>query len=194
MPRGTLTEDDLVFTTKDEDGSGLGLATVHGIVIAGGGSLTVESELGRGSRFQVFLPTLDRAPLSDAAQQPRPSGAARPGATILLAEDDDRVRRLIESALRSVGHRVLVAEHGERALVLAGEETEGVDLLITDIVMPRLGGIELSERLSEMHPKARTLFISGYSDHPLPATARVLAKPFRPDELVREANRVLSES
>ena len=197
---------DPFFTTKGQGaGTGLGLATVYGIVHQNGGSIEVESTPGAGTRFRVFLP---HAPEGDRVRRWRPSrqraaGAARQSEerTILLVEDEVTVRDLVSLLLRHDGFAVLEAGCGEEALeVMAGLGDQGVDLVLTDLVMPRIGGEELVERLRVDHPDLRVLFTSGYTergpsreDLESPNLA-FLQKPFRPDVLLRTVHQMLERA
>ena len=144
------------FTTKGErGGSGLGLATVHGIVHQSGGAIEVESEPGEGTTFSVYLRLVEReperAPRTDEVEAPAGSG------TILLVEDEEPVRQLAERALGAAGYTVVVAGSGGEALELAGDRADGFDLVVTDVVMPGMSGPEFAERLRAVHPRTRVL-------------------------------------
>ncbi|MGC4087150.1 MAG: ATP-binding protein [Polyangiaceae bacterium] len=151
------------FTTKGLGlGTGLGLATVYGIVQQSGGQVRVESRPGQGSVFRVYLP--QSAEAMSAVNLPERARHATPRpATVLVAEDDPAVRAAIQRSLRGVGHRVLLAEDGKRALDLSRSYVDTIDLLITDVVMPNLNGGELSRQLLLERPGIRVLFTSGYS-------------------------------
>jgi signal transduction histidine kinase len=183
------------FTTKEMGkGTGLGLATVHGIVKQTGGYLVLDSEPGKGSCFRIYLPRGGAPPAA-------PPGTAAPVAlsgyeTILVAEDDDAVRSLIGQTLQVLGYTVLEAANGEAALTAARGHAGPLDLLLTDVVMPRLDGCELSRRLQQDRPGLRVCYITGYVDDEvlragaLDASAPFLHKPFSPQALavrVREA-------
>jgi CheY-like chemotaxis protein len=187
------------FTTKAAgQGTGLGLSTVYGIVQQAGGHITVESESGRGTTFTIYLPRSD-----DAAQPVResPAAAARKllagTETILIAEDETSVRQLAEQVLRSHGYTVLVAPGGAEALRLAAAHEGSIHLLLADVVMPGLGGPQLADRLRELRPATRVLFMSGYTAGAIlrgatPDTpAALLEKPFGPDDLARRVREVL---
>jgi signal transduction histidine kinase len=153
------------FTTKEPGaGTGLGLATVYGIVQQSGGHTQVRSEVGVGSTFELWFPRADvpRSPLPEdegpAAGQPVAGG----GETVLLVEDEDGVRRLALEILQRAGYRVLAAAGGDEALRLLLEERRGVDLLLTDVVMPRVNGRIVAARVTQLRPETRVLLMSGY--------------------------------
>lgn len=187
---------DPFFTTKDRfKGTGLGLSTVYGIVEQSGGSITVESQLGRGARFRVQLP---RAP--DVPAQQRLASGIAPAAgseTLLLTEDEASVRRFMRRVLDEQGYTVLEAANGAEALKVAARHPGPIDLLVTDVIMPELGGAELTQRLKRTHPETRVLYVSGYADDALGQHGVLaegesfLAKPFRSESLVRKVREVL---
>jgi len=186
------------FTTKEKDkGTGLGLATVYGIVKQARGYVWAQSAPGRGTTFKILLPEEDGA----AAQESKPDSAAaelRPGAeTILLVEDEDMVRLLLREVLERGGYRVLEARRGDEGLEIGERTTEPIHLLVTDVIMPQMGGAELARRLASAHPETRVLFMSGYTDGALshdevfPEDAAFLQKPFTPDVIARKVREVL---
>ncbi|MDA0221682.1 MAG: response regulator, partial [Proteobacteria bacterium] len=186
------------FTTKEVGrGSGLGLSTVFGIVEQNEGFLELDSTLGQGTTFAIWLPRLDAAELATLAETaPTPGAAAGAGAAILLVEDEAAVRSFAATALRSRGHRVVEADGPKAALeALAGEEGP-FDLLITDVVMPGMSGPELAQRVREASPAIATLFISGYSEDAAGADmldgADFLPKPFGLDQLATRVAAVLA--
>ncbi|MGZ4371527.1 MAG: PAS domain S-box protein [Gaiellaceae bacterium] len=152
------------FSTKGADGSGLGLATVHGIVTQSGGRIMVDSTLGHGSTFSVYLPLTDAVPVK-AVPSARESGNGGGGESVLVAEDDPMVRSVVASTLADRGYSVASASDGATALELAAE-METLDLLVTDLVMPGLTGKETATRVRELFPDVRVLYMSGYTDDP----------------------------
>ncbi|MEZ5100811.1 MAG: ATP-binding protein [Thermoleophilia bacterium] len=186
------------FTTKETGrGTGLGLATVYGIVTQSGGHVRVESEPGIGSIFTVLLPRAS-APVPEADRPIDRRERARPGTeTILLVEDEDVVRDLAGRVLREHGYTVLEARDGGDALTVAATHDDGIDLMLTDVVMPQLGGRELAELLAPARPGLKVLFMSGYTDD-LQVLQRTpgngedfLPKPFTPELLARTVRAVL---
>jgi PAS domain S-box-containing protein len=185
------------FTTKPVGkGTGLGLATVHGIAKQSGGHVEVYSEVGQGTTFKVYLPLVfDAAP---KAEKPADAGGMPPGSeTILLAEDDDAVRALALHILRGCGYRVIEAYNGADAVQLAQTHKGPIQLLITDVVMPFLGGRELAAQIAAARPDCKVLFLSGYADDALvhhgvlEGDHAFLQKPFSPAVLARKVRRVL---
>jgi len=186
------------FTTKEQGkGTGLGLATVYGIVKQSGGYIEVDSEPGRGTTFRIYLPRVDSA--SPAAER-SPRAAAPTGGTetILLVEDEDGVRELARDILRSSGYTVLEGRNGAEGLLLGERHQGALDLLLTDVVMPRMSGRELAERMVSLRPELSVLYMSGYTDDEIfrrglaDLGAAFLQKPFTPDELGRAIRRALA--
>jgi signal transduction histidine kinase/CheY-like chemotaxis protein len=184
------------FTTKPPgEGTGLGLATVFGIVNQGGGFLQVESRLGAGATFRVYLPFATET-AHEEAEDSEPDTLAG-FETVVVAEDDAAVRRLVNRILGRAGYRVLQAENARQALEVI-EDAEGrVHLLLTDVVMPHGGGEELYDLVKARWPGVRVLYMSGYTDNPVvrreaeDPNGAYLAKPFAPDALLAKVRRVL---
>ncbi len=185
------------FTTKEPDkGTGLGLATVYGIVMQSGGHIELYSELGLGTTFKIYIPrcrdgiTLESA--QPAAQEP-PQGCE----TVLLVEDEDGVRTLARMALEKNGYTVLEARHPHEALQLLEGHHGAVQILVSDVVMPNMSGRQLAERLLPARPEMKVLYISGYTDDAvvrhglLDSTTPFLQKPFTPDTLARKVRSIL---
>jgi two-component system cell cycle sensor histidine kinase/response regulator CckA len=180
------------FTTKEKGrGTGLGLATVYGIVDQAGGRVEVESQVGRGSDFIVYLPSV-------AVGEAGEDGDIVPtGPTVLVVEDEPALRRLAVSILEQERYRVLAAANGTEALEVASRERGMIDLLLTDVVMPEIGGPELVTRLSSLQPDIRVLYMSGYTDSRLAhrglveSSAEMLRKPFTPPELLARVRGLL---
>jgi PAS domain S-box-containing protein len=186
------------FTTKASGvGTGLGLSTVYGIVKQLGGHVSAESQPGRGATFSVYLP---RAEEQGSLFQPAESGAASVPVqpAVLVVEDEKTVRSLVREILQEKGYQVLTAEKPEQALLLAREHEGPIDLFITDIVMPAMLGTNLAAEFVKLRPKARVLYMSGYSDAEivrrtqLGESAFFLQKPFTPEEILRKVREVLS--
>ena len=187
------------FTTKEAGkGTGLGLATVFGIVTQHGGWIDVYTELNHGTTFRIFLPRAASAPaeVPDARAQIGPARTA----TILLVEDQAAIRLLAEDVLSDAGHRVLSAANGRVAFELAQKYSEPIDLLITDVVMPEMSGPDLADQLLKSRPGLIVLFISGYTDHALLHRGAIeqgtafLQKPFLPETLMETVNELLREN
>jgi len=188
------------FTTKEQGkGTGLGLATVYGIVKQSGGDIWVYSEPGQGTSFKIYLPLVEE-----------PQGVAAPASptahdyggteTILLVEDDETLRLLARRILQSRGYTVLDARDGEEALAICRRPETRIDLVATDAVMPKMNGRVLAERLATVRPGLRVLFMSGYTDDDMlrrgimdPRMA-FLQKPFTPEALAKKVREVLDGS
>jgi nitrogen-specific signal transduction histidine kinase/ActR/RegA family two-component response regulator len=184
------------FTTKDPGkGTGLGLSTVHGIVEQSGGVIDVESVVGRGTAFHVYLPVaLER---EDSSAGVVASGALRGSETLLLVEDEDMVRQLVGRVLRESGYGVYEASSGDEALRLSDSIAEPIDLLVTDVVMPGMSGRELAEQVCQRRPRTRVLFMSGYTEEAIVghgvggSEADFIGKPFTPQELAEKIRNLL---
>jgi two-component system, cell cycle sensor histidine kinase and response regulator CckA len=195
MDADTLTHVfEPFFTTKSKDeGTGLGLATVYGIVAQSGGDVLVSSEPGAGSTFRVLLPL--SAGAVPAAPEPTDVPASRGAETILLVEDEEMIRRLVRDVLARSGYTVYDAPAGAPALELLRSHGDEIDLLLTDVVMPGMSGPTLAKIATDERPALRVLFTSGYTNEPeeivdAPDSA-FLAKPFSPHELVAKVREVL---
>jgi PAS domain S-box-containing protein len=186
------------YTTKEfGKGTGLGLATVYGIVQQSGGYIEVETAPDEGTRFRIMLPGLEHAELTATPLAGLSPVARRGTETVLLVEDNDLVRALAREALTRSGYRVFEAVNGEEGLRIAREEAGSIDLVVTDIVMPVMGGRELAARLTAIWPDLKILFTSGYTDDAIlhegttqPGTA-FIQKPFTPELLLRVAREML---
>jgi two-component system, cell cycle sensor histidine kinase and response regulator CckA len=187
------------FTTKAA-GNGFGLATVHGVVKQSGGEITVNSEVGEGTTFKIYLPIVDQLVAKDATKASSSQAPQSEGETILLVEDDVRVGRIVRNMLIRSGYRVLAADDAEDALTLLAEEEWSIDLLLSDLIMPGMGGRELAERVKTLQPQAAVLYMSGYTDDAvvrrevLDADVAFLQKPFGIADLVRHVRAELDRS
>ena len=197
---GSGMDDDTVaqifepFFTTREQGVGLGLASVYGIVHQSSGDVAVESSPGTGTVFTITLPRVFERP--DAVIE-APEPATRPGSeTILLVEDEDVVRDLTQRVLERQGYTVLACPDGHAAVALAEAEDRRIDLLLTDVVMPGMRGYEVAKRVSRSRPAIRILFMSGYAGEtvvgmPAPAGHALIEKPFAVDALARRVREAL---
>jgi two-component system cell cycle sensor histidine kinase/response regulator CckA len=189
---------DPFFTTKEHGkGTGLGLSTVMGIVEQSGGHVAVESELGRGTTFHVYLPITERVPATPVVV-PRATTQVNGTQRILVVEDEVEVRVLIRDVLSRAGYEVIDAVDGMHALSVAAEVHGEIDLLLTDVIMPKLSGRELARRFSEVRPMARVLYMSGYTDDKLghhgllDPDVELIQKPLTPDVLLRRVRKLLA--
>lgn len=191
------------FTTKEAGkGTGLGLATVYGIVQQAGGRIAVESSPGMGAKFMVWLPVNEGAGPRPVAP-PAASGAlrsAQPGERVLLAEDDPQVRNITRKMLVALGYQVLTAVDGADALRIAGGEDQPIDLLVTDVVMPHLSGVDLARALGQRWNGLKVLYLSGYPEdysalaRALESGAVLLPKPYTPADLAAAVRRAMDSS
>lgn len=188
------------FTTKEaHKGTGLGLSTVFGIVTTCGGGIDVWSQVGHGTTFDIYFPRATPQTQSTSAESPK--AQPRQGSeTILLVEDDGGVRDLVRHELLKTGYQVIEAKNGVEACLTATQQSQHVDLLLTDVVMPGMNGRELAEHLSVIKPNLRVLFMSGYLDDICvnsgmdPHRTTFLQKPFTPDLLLRTVRALLDSS
>jgi PAS domain S-box-containing protein len=191
------------FTTKKPGkGTGLGLAIVYGVVKQTGGWITASTEFGNGTTFDIYFPQMQ---VEDTVEEPvsrirvPPAFVARGTETVLLAEDQEGIRDLVREFLQNSGYTVLHAVDGNEALQIADEYKHPIHLLLTDVVMPNVGGRELAQRLTQPRPQMKVLFMSGYPDHAtwsselLDDTAAVLQKPFPLDTLARKVRSLLDD-
>jgi len=183
------------FTTKGQ-GTGLGLSTVYGIVKQSGGNIWAYSEPGQGTTFKIHFPREEGVP---RAEPPAPEPVARGprSETILVVEDSDMVRSLVSQVLRKAGYSILEARSGEDALRIAGLYEGPIHLLVTDVVMPGMGGRQVADRLTATRPETRVLYVSGYTENAivhqgvLEAGIDFLEKPFTPQALEQRVAEVL---
>ena len=186
------------FTTKEPGkGTGLGLATVYGVVKQSAGYIFVESEPGMGARFEVYLPQVQNTEQSASIQEIGKKSRRR-RETVLVVEDEDEVRALTCDFLKSAGYRVLAAQDGAEALVIGERLGKAIHLLITDVVMPQMRGTELAKRLKEHFPDLRIVYMSGYLEHVeepsrLLEEGSFLQKPFSGDALLRHIDEALGK-
>jgi signal transduction histidine kinase len=187
------------FTTKAKGkGTGLGLATVHGIVQQSGGSISVDSQLGVGTTFRVYLPRAAGA-AEEAAAAPVAPLSLRGHETILLAEDDEQVRQVARGILERSGYRVLESKNPGEALQVAARHTGSIQLLLTDVVMPQMNGRQLAERLAPLRPDMKVLYMSGYTEDVfrrgiLEPGIALVEKPLTPELLARRVREILDEA
>ena len=187
------------FTTKGKGrGSGLGLPVAYGIIRQSGGNIVVDTNRGEGSTFTIHLPLADAAAPERNASAPADATAVEGHATVLVVEDHEAVRRLAADVLRAHGYDVIVADHGDEAIALVEARGGDVDLLLTDVIMPRMGGREVASVLQQRVPGLGVLFMSGYTqtalveDDGLESGLHFLAKPFTPAELLARVREVLA--
>ena len=188
------------FTTKEESkGTGLGLTTVYGIVKQSKGCISLKSEPGQGTTFEIYLPGVakTREVITGKKERIEPTGGTE---TILVVEDNIYVRELTVTALKDYGYTILEAESGIEALRLCSRREGSIDLLITDIVLPRMSGLQLAENLEQTYPGLKTLYISGYpedvvANYGIPdARTNLLEKPFSPSKLAHKVREVLDRN
>jgi CheY-like chemotaxis protein len=187
------------FTTKERGkGTGLGLATVYGIVKQAGGDIWVYSEMGKGTAFKLYFPRVNE-PVSDLNAIGAPLPKHEAGETILVVEDEQGVRELTSKMLKRMGYHVLTAASGAEALALSGSHAGHIALVVTDVVMPHMSGKQLADELRRTRPNMKVLFISGYTENTisqhdvLEDGAAFLAKPFNRETLARRVREALGE-
>ncbi len=187
------------FTTKEPGkGTGLGLSTVYGVVRQAAGEIRVASTPGAGARFEMLVPHCD-ADADDDAPAAVTKARAKVGETVLVVEDERGVRQIVRSVLLGNGYKVLAAAGGEEALAICAGYAGSIDLVITDVVMPRMSGREFVERLHAARPGLRVLYFSGYPDEILSREGvlqegvRLLRKPFALAELQRRVREIIGE-
>jgi PAS domain S-box-containing protein len=188
------------FTTKPPGrGTGLGLSTVYGVVKQSDGAISVETRPGWGTTFRIFLPQcVENASPTPASHSPSPE--VKGNETILLVEDQEAIREVTVEYLGRLGYDVLAAPDGEEALRIAETQTKTIELLVTDIVMPNMGGRELAARITQLYPQTKVLFMSGYPDRAvrqnegLSEDAEILQKPFSLKKLASKARSLLDAS
>jgi PAS domain S-box-containing protein len=184
------------FTTKEKGkGTGLGLATVYGIVKQSEGYISVESAPGQGTTFHIYLPRVETP--ATPAPAPSETPASTTGSeTILLVEDEESVRRLARAFLENRGYKVLEARDGAHAVEICEQRDQTIHLMVTDVVMPKMGGRELAQRVAALRPEIRVLFVSGYTGDSLilPGPhAAFLEKPFGPSDLIKKVREMLDQ-
>jgi two-component system cell cycle sensor histidine kinase/response regulator CckA len=182
------------FTTKTKgQGTGLGLASAYGIVKQSEGKIAVASEVGKGTRVEIFLPVTESAPTAAFPGKPEPTDL-HGSETVLVVEDDDIVRQLSCQVLRRRGYAVLEAANAGEALLINEEHQGDIHLLLSDVIMPRVNGVDLAARVKRLRPSIRVVFMSGYSGEaavPALGDAVLIAKPFAPDELLTRVRELL---
>jgi CheY-like chemotaxis protein len=185
------------FTTKQESGgTGLGLASIYGIVKQSGGYIDVESQLGEGSSFTIYFPKARSLRIVRQTGRQTVNAPSAGSETILLIEDLAELREMIATILRSKGYRVLQARDGADGVNLAGSHFASIDLIVTDVIMPRLNGPEAMRQIRLRRPNVKAIYITGYSDQVLTdeelfSNSLTIEKPFQPDTLLAKIREIL---
>jgi len=199
MDRETLKNifEPFFTTKKTGEGTGLGLATIYGIVKQNRGFINAYSELGRGSTFKIYLPRHAEAGVCASPPEDPPAPAGR-GETVLVVEDEEAIGNLVRTLLEKIGYGVLCANTPRSALDIAANHEGRIDLLITDVVMPEMNGRDLADRVKKLHPDIRVLYMSGYSANViahhgiLEQGVFFIQKPFTNRELAERVRQALS--
>jgi two-component system cell cycle sensor histidine kinase/response regulator CckA len=183
------------FTTKElGQGTGLGLATAYGVVRQSNGYILVQSAVGQGTTFEIYLPRVDAASSITAVPSP-PNSSCHGSETILLVEDQESLRVLTKTFLERQGYTVLAAGNGIEALSIVDGYPRAIHLLVTDVVMPDIRGTEIAQRLLKCRPSTQIIYISGYPDEEITdASTAFLQKPFRMQELGAKIRHMLDKS
>jgi PAS domain S-box-containing protein len=186
------------FTTKEQgQGTGLGLSMAYGIIKQSGGTITLSSTLGVGSTFTIYLQEEEEEIPAEPPPIPAGGGPEHGNETVLLVEDEELVRLLAFSILTAKGYKVLEASGGHEALSIAAECHTPIDIIVTDVVMPQMSGLEVVQRIAEIHPETKALFITGYTDNDLSdlgingSSVTLLTKPFPPRMLLKVVREIL---
>jgi CheY-like chemotaxis protein len=188
------------YTTKEKGkGTGLGLSTVYGIVKQSNGNIWVYSEPGQGTTFKIYLPAAAKIASKDDKIKIEKPNDLRGTETILVVEDDESLRKMAVKALKKYSYTVLSAMNGQEALQLCEKHKDKIHLIVTDVIMPGMSGKELADRLKDLMPDVKVLFISGYTDNAivhhgvLEKGIKFLQKPFTPVILARRVREMLGK-
>jgi signal transduction histidine kinase/CheY-like chemotaxis protein len=184
------------YSSKDGEGTGLGLATCYGIVMQAAGHVFVTTELGKGTTFELYFPRFD-GPSNALPAVDAKSGKCSGTETVLVVEDDNRVRATVSAGLRNLGYTVLAAAGGDEAVAFAIEHRRAISILVTDVVMPTMSGKDVSVAVSKLIPGIATLFVSGYAETAIVSNGRLdeginfLVKPFTPMQLAQRIRQII---